>query len=93
MSSTHQLRAIKGKPSNEAGVRRNVRPLAAPVSEHDRWMELQRGIGNQAVSRMLQRGAGAAAATAETGSTRPALFHSAQQVLESKSSRMTKSGL
>ena len=55
----HQLQAIKSKPSNEPGARRDTHLLAAPVSEHDRWMELQRGIGNQAVSRMLQRRAAA----------------------------------
>jgi hypothetical protein len=53
----HQLQAIKSKPSNEHGARREARTLVAPVSEHDRWMELQRGIGNQAVSRMLGRNA------------------------------------
>jgi hypothetical protein len=51
----HQLQAIKSKPSNEPSARRDAQPLTAPVSEQERWMELQRGIGNQAVSRMLQR--------------------------------------
>jgi hypothetical protein len=55
MHQLHQLQAIKSKQSKPPGARRDPRPLAAPASEHDRWMELQRGVGNQAVSRMLQR--------------------------------------
>ena len=49
-----QLQAVKSKPSNKAGARQQTQPLAAPVPEHERWMELQRGIGNQATSRLLR---------------------------------------
>ena len=67
----HQLQAIKSKPAHQPGARRDARPLVAPVSEHDRWMELQRGIGNQAVGRLLQRhvrpGSPAAGASNMTG--------------------------
>jgi outer membrane protein OmpA-like peptidoglycan-associated protein len=58
----HQLQAIKSKPSNEPSARRDAQLPTAPVSEHGRWTELQRGIGNQAVSRILQRRAAATAA-------------------------------
>ena len=51
----HQLQSIKSKKSSQPGGRRDARPLLAPVFQHDRWMELQRGIGNQAVSRMLRK--------------------------------------
>src|SRR5262245_58581805 len=66
----HQLQAVKSKPSNEAGARQQTQPLAAPVAEHERWMELQRGIGNQATSRLLRWAAPPAppAAGASTGS-------------------------
>jgi hypothetical protein len=50
-----QLQAAKSKPAAQAAARRDAQPLAAPASEHERWMELQRGIGNQAVSRVLQQ--------------------------------------
>jgi len=65
----HQLQAIKSKPSNEPSARRDAQPLTASVSEHDRWMELQRGLGNQAVSRLLQRrpATGATAGTPAVG--------------------------
>jgi Domain of unknown function (DUF4157) len=78
----HQLKAIKSKPSSQPGARQDARPLVAPVSEQDRWMELQRGIGNQAVSRMLHRraapgGADAAAKVsigdAQTGTVPPSV--------------------
>jgi hypothetical protein len=51
----HQVRASKAKPSHEPGARRESQPRPAPVTERDKWMALQRGIGNQAVSRMFQR--------------------------------------
>src|SRR5262249_23319685 len=41
---------------------------AAPESTRERWMELQRGIGNQAVSRVLQR------RTEEPRTARPGLM-------------------
>jgi len=43
------------KPSRLPGGRRDLRPPAAPVSGRERWMGLQSGIGNQAVSRILER--------------------------------------
>jgi hypothetical protein len=55
----HQLQAAKAKPATQAAARRNAQPMTAQASVHERWMELQRGIGNQAVSRVLQRRAGA----------------------------------
>ena len=51
----HQVRASKAKPYHEPGARRESQPRPAPVTERDKWMALQRGIGNQAVSRMFQR--------------------------------------
>ena len=50
----HQRQTTKSTPAQQAAARRDAQPLA-PASEHARWMELQRGIGNQSVSRVLQR--------------------------------------
>jgi hypothetical protein len=57
----HQLQANKAKPSHQAGARRELQARPAPIAEHDRWMALQRGVGNQAVSRLLQNRAAASA--------------------------------
>ncbi len=66
----------------------------APMVEHDRWMELQRGIGNQALSRLLQRRTEVnRGADAQTGSTGPATLQSVQHVPLLEWSRKTNVGL
>jgi outer membrane protein OmpA-like peptidoglycan-associated protein len=46
---------IKPATANQPDSRRDMQQLAAPVSDSGRRMEPQRGIGNQAVTRLLQR--------------------------------------
>jgi uncharacterized protein DUF4157 len=64
MTRMHQVKAIKSKLSSQPGARQDGRPLVASVSEHHHWMELQRTIGNQAVSRMLRKRAASGGADA-----------------------------
>jgi hypothetical protein len=66
---THQLQAVKSKPTPQAAARGDAQRLAVPATDHERWMELQRGMGNQAASRVLQRRAknGAVTAARSTG--------------------------
>jgi hypothetical protein len=69
MNRMHQLKGIKSKLSSQPGARQDRQSLVAPVSEHHRWMELQRSIGNQAVSRMLRAASGGADAAANDAHT------------------------
>jgi hypothetical protein len=48
-------RAIAFQRAVPHGARQPVAPWHTPMSAQERWLELQRGIGNQAVSRLLQR--------------------------------------
>lgn len=84
-----QLQAIKAKSTSQPDARRDTRSPAALASEHDRWMALQRGIGNQAVSQMLQRQAVPAAPIARTDSepTSAPTPEFARQILEPASDR------
>jgi hypothetical protein len=53
----HRISSIgpASSPVRESRAPPQGRPLAALAPEHKRWIELQRGIGNQAVLRLLQR--------------------------------------
>ena len=49
-----QHQAMKAAPSRKTDSRQRPRLPVAPTPAPDRWMELQRGIGNQAVGRLLR---------------------------------------
>ena len=50
-----QHQAMKAAPSRRTDSGQSLRLPAISVSAPDRWMELQRGIGNQAVGRLMRR--------------------------------------
>jgi hypothetical protein len=48
LTEIYQQHALKRVAAHQPGACRDAGPIPAPVSAHARWMELQRGIGNQA---------------------------------------------
>src|SRR5262245_24532558 len=63
----YRQHAIKHQPSTRA----DAGPLAAPVLAHNPSMELQRGIGNQAIGRLLHQHPPAGWSGAETSARTP----------------------
>jgi hypothetical protein len=72
----HERQPAKPEQARRPAARPEPQPRAALASEHDRWMELQRRIGNQAVGHILQRRSAPKGSSADkpakTGSTRAA---------------------
>ena len=75
----YRQQAVIPQTAHEPGAREGARPIGRSMSAQARWMELQRGIGNQAGARLLQQQPATHAAArlqeqpAEKGPRRPKL--------------------
>src|SRR5262249_48004737 len=83
-------RAARSEFAPAHGTWQPMGPPGALMSEHERWLELQRGIGNQGVSRLLRRQTPASPTVARASAQPGPTPQSGKEVLESGSCAPTQ---